>query len=123
MAAGLPFPAGALIQVKASADSQPRFLAAAWPRLEQITALRRLYLTRYQVEDAREKMLAVYAYDQAEGVDGAINNALISAAAEISLADPMQIIWLDDVPEDFRATVLADVAPCYVRADLREPSG
>lgn len=119
IAAGLPFPAGAYIKVKASADPQPRLLAAALPRIEALAAVRRLYVTRYRVADAREKILVLYEVDAVPGADDAAADAVMAAAADIALADPMQIVALGEVPEDLRAVVLADVEPAYVRPDLR----
>ncbi|MEU3463151.1 hypothetical protein ABZ721_24815 [Streptomyces sp. NPDC006733] len=120
IAAGRPFPAGAFIKVKASADAQPRLLAAVLPRLAALPAVRRLFLTRYRVADAREKILAVYEVDGTPGADEAAADAVTAAAAEIALADPMQVVALGDVPEELRAVVLADVDPAWVRA---EPPG
>ncbi|MFE0099493.1 enhanced serine sensitivity protein SseB C-terminal domain-containing protein [Streptomyces sp. NPDC059009] len=128
IAAGAPFPAGAFIRIKASAENPARLLPAVLARVADVHALRRLYCTRYQVADAREKILMVYdtggaadgpAPDAVADQDRAVNDAIMEAAAETSLPDPMQIIALDDLPEEFRRLVLTDVEPCYVRADLR----
>jgi hypothetical protein len=118
LAASLPFPPGAPIRLKKRGDRQPALLAAALPRIAAMPAVRRVYLTRYQVADAREKVLVVYDHEvAAEGADGDAADAFIAAAAEIDLADPMQIVALADVPEPFHGMLLANVPPAYVRAD------
>jgi hypothetical protein len=116
--AGRPFPAGATIRVLPGGDEQPRLLAAALGDLKAIPALRRLYCTRYRVADAREKLLVVYDTDAEPGADVATAEAVISAATETRLVDPLQVIALDDVPDQFREVVLGEVPPAYVRADL-----
>lgn len=116
LAAGLPFPAGAPIRLLQGADPQPALLAAALPRIESAGGVRRIYLTRYQVADAREKVLVVYEHDDAaEGTDAAAADAFMAAAADVALADPMQVIALADVPEPFHGMLLAGVPPAYVR--------
>jgi hypothetical protein len=116
IAAGLPFPAGAPIRLKQGGDRQPTLVRAALPRVESAAGVLRVFLTRYQVADAREKVLVVYEHDAAaESADGAAADAFMEAAAEIGLADPMQIVALDDVPEPFHGMLLADVPPVYVR--------
>lgn len=124
--AGQPFPAGAPIRIKQGGDRQPGLLAAALPRIEAVRGVRRVYLTRYQVADAREKVLVAYDNDLdgdggtgSGGTDSAAADAFMAAAAEVELADAMQIVALDDIPEELRRIVLAEVPPCYVRPDLR----
>ncbi|MEE4544879.1 hypothetical protein V2S66_23300 [Streptomyces sp. V4-01] len=119
LAASVPFPSGAFIAIKSGGDEQPRLLAAALPRIE-FTAVRRVYVTRYRVADAREKVLVVYETDPAPGADSLAADGFAAAAAETGLADPMQVVALADVPETFRAILLADVPPAYVRPDLVE---
>jgi hypothetical protein len=119
LAASVPFPSGAFIAIKSGGDDQPRLLAAALPRIE-FTAVRRVYLTRYRVADAREKVLVVYETDPVPGADSLAADGFAAAAAETGLADPMQVVALADVPETFRAILLADVPPAYVRPDLVE---
>jgi SseB protein C-terminal domain len=113
VAAGQPFPPGAYIRVQGRAERPERLLSAALPRLAAVRELRRLYCTRYRVADAREKLLLVYEADA--GGDDAVNDALLSAAAEAELPDPMQVIALEDIPEEFRRVVLSEVEPCYER--------
>jgi hypothetical protein len=118
IAAGRPFPAGAPVRIKQGGDHRPALLAAALPRIEATSGVRVVYLTRYQVADAREKILIAYDHDPAmPGADTAAADAFIAAATQISLPDPMQIVALHDIPEELRRIVLADVPPCYVRAD------
>lgn len=118
IAAGQPFPAGAPIRVKQGGDRQPALLAAALPRIEAVGGVRRAYLTRYQVADAREKILVAYVADGVpEGTDAAAADAFMAAAAEVGLADAMQIVALDDIPEELRRLVLSQVPPCYVRGE------
>lgn len=121
MAASLPFPAGAPIRIKKRGVPQRALMKAALPRIGSAGGVLRIYLTRYQVADAREKLLVVYENDQgAEGADAVAADAFIDAAAEIGLADPMRVVALDDVPEPFHAMLLKDVPPAYVRADLAD---
>lgn len=118
IAAGQPFPAGAPIRIKQGGDRQPALLAAALPRIEAVGGVRRAYLTRYQVADAREKILVAYVADGVpEGTDAAAADAFMAAAAEVGLADAMQIVALDDIPEELRRLVLSQVPPCYVRGE------
>jgi hypothetical protein len=117
LAASLPFPAGAFIRIKSGADEQPALLAAALPRIE-VTSVRRVYITRYRVADAREKVLVVYETDPVPGADDLAADAFIAAAADTRLADPMQVVALDDIPAAFRRMILDDVPPAYVRPDL-----
>lgn len=117
LAASLPFPSGAFITVKQGGDAQPALLAAALPRIE-VTSVRRVYVTRYRVADAREKVLVVYETDPVPGADAVAADAFTAAAAETGLADPMQVVALPDVPETFREMILQDVPPAYVRPDL-----
>lgn len=121
MAASLPFPAGAPIRIKKRGVPQRALMKAALPRIGSAGGVLRIYLTRYQVADAREKLLVVYENDQgAEGADAVAADAFVDAAAEIGLADPMRVVALDDVPEPFHAMLLKDVPPAYVRADLAD---
>jgi hypothetical protein len=115
--AALPFPTGAPIKVKQSADGPPAFLAAAGTRLAAVPEARRVYCTRYQVADAREKLLV--AYDCELGGDAAVAEAVVAAAAAVELPDPMKVTALDDIPEQFRDMILAGVEPFHVRGDLR----
>ncbi|MYS22338.1 SseB protein C-terminal domain-containing protein [Streptomyces sp. DvalAA-14] len=118
IAAGRPFPAGAPVRIKQGGDHQPDLIAAARPRVEALSGVRAVYLTRYQVADAREKILVAYDHDPAApGADTAAAEAFVAAAAQIGLPDPMQIVALHDIPDELRRIVLADVPPCYVRAD------
>lgn len=117
LAASVPFPAGAFIRIKSGADDQPALLAAALPRIE-VTPVRRVYLTRYRVADAREKLLVAYETDPVPGADDLAADAFMTAAADTGLADPMQIVALDDIPAAFRQMLLDDVPPAYVRPDL-----
>ncbi|HEY5836889.1 hypothetical protein [Streptomyces sp.] len=117
LAASLPFPPGAFIRIKSGGDPQPALLASALPRIE-VTAVRRVYVTRYRVADAREKVLVVYETDPVPGADDLAADAFMAAAADTALADPMQVLALDDVPDTFRRMILADVPPAYVRPDL-----
>lgn len=117
LTAALPFPPGAPIRLKRSADEQPRLLAAALPRLRAATGILRVYLTRYQVADAREKLLVVYEHDsRTEGADSAAADAFIDAAARIALPDPMQVVALADVPAPFHDMLLTDVPAAYARS-------
>jgi hypothetical protein len=119
MAASLPFPAGAPIRIKKRGVPQRPLLKAALRRIEASEGVLRVYLTRYQVADAREKLLVVYENDRGvEGADAIAADAFIDAAAEIGLTDPMQVVALDDVPEPFHDMLLEDVPPAYVRAGL-----
>lgn len=119
MAASLPFPAGAPIRIKKHGVPQRALMKAAQRRIDAAEGVLRVYLTRYQVADAREKLLVVYENDQGvEGADTVAADAFIDAAAEIGLADPMQVVALDDVPEPFHGMLLEDVPPAYVRAGL-----
>jgi hypothetical protein len=77
-----------------------------------------VYITRYRVADAREKVLVVYETDPVPGADDLAADAFIAAAADTRLADPMQVVALDDIPAAFRRMVLNDVPPAYVRPDL-----
>lgn len=116
LAAGQPFPAGAPIRVKKRGVRRPALLAAALPRLAAADGLRAVYLTRYQVADAREKLLVAYDHDPAvPGADATAADAFMAAAAEIGLPDPMRIVALADIPEKLRRSVLEHVRPCYVR--------
>jgi hypothetical protein len=119
LAASAPFPSGAAIAIATGADRQPRLLAAALPRIE-FTAVRRVYVTRYRVADAREKVLVVHETDPVPGAGTLAADAFAAAAAEVGLADPVRVVALADVPGTFRAVVLADVPPAYVRPDLVE---
>ncbi|MEW2522303.1 enhanced serine sensitivity protein SseB C-terminal domain-containing protein [Actinacidiphila alni] len=121
IAAGQPFPAGAPVRIKQGGDRQPALVAAALPRVAAVGGVRRVYLTRYQVADAREKVLVAYEADaEPAGTDAAAADAFMAAAAEVELADAMQVVALDDIPEELRRIVLEDVPPVYVRADLRD---
>jgi hypothetical protein len=123
LAASLPFPAGAPIRLKKHGAPHRALMKAVLPRLEDVAGLLRVYLTRYQVADAREKLLVVYENDPevaGEGADAAAADAFVDAAAEIGLADPMQVVALDDVPEPFRGMLLDDVPPAYVRPGLTD---
>lgn len=114
LAAALPFPPGAPIRIKKQGVPQPALLKAALPHITTAPGVLRVYLTRYQVADAREKLLVVYEHDPAvPGTDTAAADAFINAAADISLTDPMQVVALGDVPEPFHAMLLADVPPAY----------
>ncbi|NUR02168.1 MAG: hypothetical protein HOY79_38235 [Streptomyces sp.] len=120
LAAGLPFPAGATIYMKRKAHKAPRLFAALLPRVQAIAELRRLYCTQYKVADRPQKLLMVYDAELTPGADKLINDAIIAAAAEIQLPDPMQIIAVDDLPEHFRKLVRHSVEPFYVRPDVLE---
>jgi hypothetical protein len=118
IAAGLPFPPGAPIRLNYGGDRQPALLASALPRIESAGGVRRIYLTRYQVADARERLLVVYEHDTAvEGADAVAADAFMAAAADVRLADPMRIVALADVPEPFHGMLTADVPPAYVHAE------
>jgi hypothetical protein len=117
LAASVPFPADAFIKIKAGGDQQPALLAAVLPRID-VTPVRRVFITRYQVADAREKVLVAYETDPVPGADDLAADAFMSAAADTRLSDPMQIVALADIPEPFRHIILDDVAPAYVRPDL-----
>jgi hypothetical protein len=124
IAAGQPFPAGAPVRIKQGGDRQPALLAAALPRVEAAGGVRRVFLTRYQVADAREKVLVAYEVDaEPAGTDAVAAEAFMAAAAQVELPDAMQIVALDDIPEELRRIVLSQVPPCYVRADLRGEAG
>lgn len=113
--AGLPFPPGATVYMKRKAHQHPALFAALLPGAEAIGALRHLYCTTYKVADRDQKLLMVYDADPEPGADAQINDAVIAAAAEIRLPDPLQIIAIDDVPEHFRELVRESVGPFYVR--------
>ncbi|MCL2731831.1 MAG: hypothetical protein FWE15_17610 [Actinomycetia bacterium] len=119
IAASVPFPVGAPIRIKKHGVPHRALMKAVLPRITAAPGVLRVYLTRYQVADAREKLLVVYENDPAvAGADADAANAFIEAAAEIEMADPMQVVALDDVPEPFHAMVLDDVPPVYVRSEL-----
>lgn len=114
LTAALPFPPGAPVRIKKQGVPQPALMKAALPRLTATPGVLRVYLTRYQVADAREKLLVVYEHDPAApGADVAAADAFIDAAAAVDLTDPMQVVALGDVPEPFHAMLLADVPPAY----------
>jgi heme-degrading monooxygenase HmoA len=120
LAAGLPFPPGAPVRVRKHGAPQPALVAAALARLDPAAGLLRVHLTRYQVADAREKVLVVYEHDsRVEGSDGAAADAFMAAAADVGLSDPMQIVALADVPDIFRRMILDDVPPVWVRPGLK----
>jgi hypothetical protein len=52
------------------------------------------------------------------GADDLAADAFMAAAADIRLADPMQVVALADIPESFRRTILDEVPPAYVRPDV-----
>ncbi|MCW2506038.1 MAG: SseB protein C-terminal protein [Actinomycetia bacterium] len=119
LAAALPFPPGAPVRIKKRGDRQPKLMAAALPGIEAIDGVRAVYVTRYQVADAREKILVAYDHDPDVPGSDSVADAFIAAAAQINLADPMQVVALADIPESLRPTVEKTVPPSYVRKAKR----
>ncbi|WP_069467540.1 hypothetical protein, partial [Actinacidiphila rubida] len=78
LAASVPFPAGAPIRIKKHGVPHRALMAAALPRIEAEPGVLRVYLTRYQVADARMKLLVVYENDPAaEGADATAADAFV----------------------------------------------
>jgi hypothetical protein len=77
---------------------------------ERLTPLRRLWMARFRVEDARERAAVVYETDggDAEG-DALVVEALTAGTARVGPPFPVQTIGLADLPEGTREWLLDSV--------------
>jgi hypothetical protein len=119
LAAAEPFPAGAPVRIKTGVYRPARLLAAALLWVKRIDGVRAVYVTRYQVADARERVLVAYDHDPDVPGSDRVADAFYAAAAKINLTDPLRVVALADMPDGLRRVVEDGVRPCYVRKAKR----
>ncbi len=109
-----PFPEGARVQWgEIPPDAEP-FAAALREQAQSLPAVSGLWLARFQVEDAREKLACVYAGD--DGHDTDTVDALHAVAEAVQPPLPVQIIAITDVPGPTRTWLVDEVAPLFLRS-------
>jgi hypothetical protein len=115
LAAGLAFPPGAPVRIETGGDRPPaKLLGPALPRLKKIAGVRAVYVTRYQVADARERILVAYDHDPDVPGSDRVADVFYGVAAQLDLPEPMRVVALADIPAGLRATVENHVRPSYV---------
>lgn len=113
--AAQPFPPGAQVRLGEAVNAPAEFVAALRRHAQHVPPLRRVFLARYQVADAREKLLAVHETDGGAADDVAATGAVLTAAEEANLDLPMQVLPLAEVPAESREWLVASISPRYER--------
>jgi hypothetical protein len=109
-----PFPPGARVQWgELPAQAQP-FADALRERVPALPHVSALWLARFQVEDAREKLACVYAGD--EDHDAATVDAFHDVAEAVQPPLAVQIIAITDVPGPTRSWLVDEVTPLFLRS-------
>lgn len=111
--AALPFPPGATVRIGLPRDEPAELLRRAVENVADVAEVRRMYRAWYQVEGAREKLLIAVRGDGAPDAGTLAGRAVIAAAAALDYPYPIEVVDLDDVPEDFRHWILENLEPFY----------
>ncbi len=119
--AALPFPTGARIRIGQPKTEPVEILDAVRRRAVAEPAIRRAYRCWYQAADARERLLVAVDLGplSAEGKVRALG-AVPDALSGLEYGHPVVAVALDEIPEEFRRSLLENVQPFYVRD---EPPG
>lgn len=117
----VPFPHGARVVWGTVPDEARPFADALRARASGLAQLSALWLARFRVEDAHEKLACVYAGD--EDQDAATVRALYEVAERMQPPLPVQVVAITDMPGPTRVWLVDEMPPLYMRApDGREPS-
>lgn len=113
----VPFPEGARTAWGDLPDQARPLLEELQASAARITPLRTLWLARFRVEDARERVAVVYETAAADAeTDQLIVSALHEAVARVAPAYPVQTVAVSDLPEGTREWVQESVPPAYANA-------
>jgi hypothetical protein len=109
----VPFPHGARVQWGPIPDEAQPFADALRSRAETLPQLAALWLARFQVEDAREKLACIYAGDEEHDADTVA--ALNAVADAVRPPLPVQIVAVTDVPGPTRTWLVDEVPALFLR--------
>lgn len=113
----VPFPPGARAVWGVLPAEAGALVADLTARASGISGLRRLWMARYQIEDARETVAVVYDYsNEAPGTDERIVAALYEGIEAVCPVYPVQVVRLEDVPDPTILWLTDSVAPVWFAA-------
>jgi hypothetical protein len=114
--AALPFPTGARIRLGQPKTEPVAALDAIRRNLPSGHSIRRAYRCWYQAADARERLLIAVDLDPIPAQDKMHAVGVVTGSLPgLDYKHPVTAIALDEIPEDFRRSLLENVHPFYVR--------
>ena len=118
--AALPFPTGARIRIGQPKTEPVAILDAIRRNAPSERSIRRAYRCWYQAADARERLLIAVALDPLPPQDKIhAVGVVVDSLPGLDYQHPVVAVALDEIPSDFRQSLLENVQPFYVRDGLQ----